>query len=133
MAEAHRHILLVEDDDATRECMVVLLGLQGYTVTEATNGREALDRLRHGERPRLILLDLMMPVMDGRQFRDEQRRDPDLADIPVVVVSADAAVDQKAAALEAAGHLQKPIDINHLLELLRGRAGTDPEPAGTGP
>jgi len=81
----------------------------------ATNGQEALEMLRAGERPSLILLDVMMPVLDGRQFREEQKRDPDLASIPVIVVSA----VEGAGSLDAAGHVQKPFAVEKLLETLR--------------
>src|SRR4051794_37746057 len=81
-------VLLVEDNDATREAVSLILESDGYQVMTAANGRKALDRLRGGARPDLILLDLMMPVMDGWQFRAEQRRDQVLADIPVIVCSA---------------------------------------------
>jgi CheY-like chemotaxis protein len=108
-------ILLVEDDEATRTAMALALELQGYTVTAVANGQEALDQLRAAGRPCLILLDLMMPVMDGWQFRRAQAQDPALAGIPVVVVSADGSVPQKAAALGAAGFLQKPVEVDDLL------------------
>src|SRR5262249_26330672 len=96
MIEEH-HILLVEDDGDTRDGITPVLEGVGYKVESVTNGQEALDQLRTSTAPPcLILLDLMMPVMDGWQFRDEQQRDPFLSSIPVVVVSADGNVDQKA-------------------------------------
>ena len=95
--------------------MLVLRAL-GYDVATAANGQEALDQLRSGPGlPSLILLDLMMPVMDGWQFRDEQKQDPALSAIPVVVVSADGRVDEKASALGAAAYLRKPVEIEDLL------------------
>jgi CheY-like chemotaxis protein len=69
--------------------------------------------------PSVILLDLMMPVMDGWQFRTEQLRDPALAAIPVILISADGTVREKAAALSAAAFLRKPIDVEQLLALVR--------------
>src|SRR5258707_15538086 len=81
-------ILVVEDDAMTRESIVDLLGEAGYSVTEATNGAEALEKLRQGPAPCVILLDLMMPVMSGQEFRREQLTDPALAAIPGIVVSA---------------------------------------------
>jgi signal transduction histidine kinase/CheY-like chemotaxis protein len=80
-------VLLVEDDPATREVMVRTLEKAGWAVTEAGNGREALDRLAQ-RKPRLILLDLMMPVMDGFDFLLEMRANPDWQDIPVIVLTA---------------------------------------------
>src|SRR5438270_7170536 len=104
-----RSILLVEDDAATREALALILGTEGYRVTGAANGAEALGVLRSAPPPDLILLDLMMPIMDGWQFRREQVRDAALSAIPVVVLSADGNVQQKASALHAAGYLQKPV------------------------
>jgi CheY-like chemotaxis protein len=121
MTEAARGktILVVEDDTATREALVLVLSGAGFTVASAANGQEALTQL-HGElRPDLILLDLMMPVIDGWQFRREQVRDPALSAIPVVVLSADGNVQQKAASLRAAGFLQKPVDPGQLMESIR--------------
>jgi CheY-like chemotaxis protein len=78
-------IMVVDDDPDVRDAVASLLERNGYVVMPASNGQEALDEL-HGceERPSLILLDLMMPVMDGRAFYEEQQSDPDLRDIPVV-------------------------------------------------
>jgi CheY-like chemotaxis protein len=118
MGSEHR-ILVVEDDTATRVAMTMVLQGTGYTVTEAGNGQEALDQLRVAPPPCLILLDLMMPVMDGWQFRARQRQDPTLAAIPVVVISADGGVQQKARALGAAGFLQKPIEVDELLDTVQ--------------
>jgi CheY-like chemotaxis protein len=114
-------ILVVEDDPATREALGLILGSAGFGVLGAPNGQEALGLLRSGPYPDLILLDLMMPVMDGWQFRREQTRDPALAAIPVVVLSADGNVRQKASALGAAGYLQKPVEVENLLETIQNQ------------
>ena len=113
-----RSILIVEDDLDVREALTQVLEFEGYSVVGATNGQEALDRLRAGEQPSLILLDLMMPVMDGLQFRAAQVRDPSLAHIPVIVISADGKVDQKVAALGVAGYMKKPLDVDSLLAMI---------------
>ena len=113
-----RSILIVEDDLDVREALTQVLEFEGYSVDGATNGQEALDRLRAGNLPSLILLDLMMPVMDGLQFRAAQMRDPSLAGIPVIVISADGKVDQKVASLGVAGYMKKPLDVDSLLELI---------------
>jgi len=81
-------LLFVEDDSAIRESLGEALQEDGFEVVAAANGREALEHLRNGARPSAILLDLMMPVMDGWDFRRAQLDDPSLRDIPVVVVSA---------------------------------------------
>lgn len=81
-------VLVVEDEAPARAGMELLLRGAGYEAVGAPNGQEALDMLRSGVRPRVILLDLLMPVMDGWTFRREQLRDPQLAHIPVIVLSA---------------------------------------------
>ena len=113
--DAKRSVLVVEDDPATCAAMVLILEMNGYTVASAANGKEALEYLRRDKRPGLILLDLMMPVLDGWGFCIEQQRDPALAQIPVILVSADGAVPQKAATLGAVGYLQKPVEVDQLL------------------
>lgn len=112
-------VLLVEDNDDVREMMSLALQLSGNVVITASNGREALTILRDRPPPCVILLDLMMPVMDGRAFRDAQRHDAALADIPVIVVSADARGAEKAHQLGATASVSKPIDLDLLLELVR--------------
>ncbi len=109
--------MVVEDDYAIRETLRELLEDEGYGVVWACNGQEALARLRAGAAaPRLILLDLMMPVMDGWEFRRAQQHDPALSRIPVVVISADAALDQEAARLAVEGCLAKPFELQALLD-----------------
>ena len=85
--ERHQ-ILVVDDDEGIREAMVSILQVMGYSVASANNGKEALDYLRNAATPDLIISDLAMPIMDGRQFRREQVKEPRLAKIPVIVVSA---------------------------------------------
>ena len=80
-------ILIVEDDDASRHMLELLLASNDYETMSACNGREALDLMRE-HRPCLVLLDLQMPVMTGWEFRERQLRDPSLADVPVVCVTA---------------------------------------------
>ncbi len=124
-AKKDRHILIVEDDAATREATAVLLVGEGYQVTCAANGQEALDRLRAGLRPNLIVLDLMMPVLDGWSFRAEQLRDPALADIPVLVCSAVSDLPGRAAPLGAAALLAKPVEFDRLAESVTSLAGQE--------
>jgi serine/threonine-protein kinase RsbW len=116
-------ILVVEDDDATREAECLLLRSRGYEVASACDGREALDRLRGGLRPRAILLDLAMPVLDGYSFRAEQLRDPELERIPVVVCSAVSDLGGRAGALRPAAVLTKPVEFGRLAEAVRSVAG----------
>jgi CheY-like chemotaxis protein len=112
-------VLVVDDDVEIRDALVEILVDNGYEAWSAANGREALRTLQEGKRPCLILLDLMMPVMDGRAFREEQLRTPELAGIPVVLVSAYRDVEARAAGLQAIAHLSKPLEINELLRVTR--------------
>jgi CheY-like chemotaxis protein len=111
-------VLVVEDDPDIQQVLKFALEMAGYPVETAGDGAEAMRRLQAAP-PCLILLDLMMPVMDGWQFRAEQQRDPALAAIPVVVISADGRVPQKAASLGAAAYLRKPLDFDALVEVVR--------------
>src|SRR5262249_31446878 len=110
---------VIEDDAATRAAVSLALEVEGYSVTAVANGQEALHHLRCTRPPNLILLDLLMPVMNGWEFRKQQAQDPALQWIPVVVVSADAGVPQKADALTATDYLVKPIDFVQLLEAVQ--------------
>ncbi len=112
----HCPVLIVEDDEDLREMMAHLLTLEGFEAATAANGREALEYLQTS-RPEVILLDLMMPVMDGWEFRRQQQADPNLAPVPVIVLSA---LDQaRASNVDAAAFLKKPLDFDHLLDLVR--------------
>ena len=105
--------------ETNRETIALVLESAGYAVKSAANGAEALSVLRGGsDRPCLVLLDLMMPVMDGRQFRNAQRRDPAVANIPVVVLSGDGRIESKAAELGADAYLRKPIGVDDLLDVV---------------
>ncbi len=108
-------VLLVDDDRDICETIQTILGLYGYRVVTAGDGAEALALLRRGVRPCLILLDLMMPRMNGTQFREEQVRDPVFRAIPVMVLTGDGRAEAKAAALGVQG-LRKPIALEVLLE-----------------
>jgi len=107
-------ILLVEDDFDVREALVEALRDKGYLVDSAVDGAQALQILRAGARPGVILLDLMMPRMDGSEFRLAQRADPALADLPVVLLSADARMEEKARILKVPDAVRKPIDLQQL-------------------
>ena len=110
-------VLIVDDDDSIRDTFTQILEDEGYYVSSATNGLEAITQLRsNSDLPCLILLDLSRPIMNGWEFRNEQQQDPTLALVPVVVLSADRSVQQKATTINANGYLQKPVDIITLLD-----------------
>ena len=112
-------MLVVDDDPDIREAMIEVLEESGHTATGVANGNEALVHLRSTPVPPcLILLDLMMPVMDGREFREEQLRDPALSPIPVVVISAFRDVEQTAEAMKVAAHVKKPVSLSDLVQLV---------------
>jgi CheY-like chemotaxis protein len=110
------NILVVEDNDDVREMMAVTLELEGHDVATAVNGRDALEKLHAGRKPCLILLDLMMPVMNGWELQRELEHDPDLCDVPIVVVSA--ATADMIRRTEAAAYLPKPVDMDQLLDFV---------------
>lgn len=116
-------ILVVDDDRDIREMLVQMLEDEGYAALTATDGREALQLLAGGARPCCILLDLMMPGMNGWEFRAAQRQDPRFADIPVVVLSARTDVAQATAELAGVKYLTKPIDFDALMDLVAAYCG----------
>lgn len=108
-------ILVVDDDRDIRETLVDALECEGYNVISAVDGVDALDRLRREEqRPSLILLDLMMPRMNGMELWEEMARVETWARIPIVVVSADAQGREHAATMGAVGYLRKPMQLREL-------------------
>ena len=109
-----RTVLLVEDHPDVRDMMSLALQFSGHHVLTASNGRDALQRL-HEERPCVILLDLMMPVMDGWQFCAALEKDTSLRHVPLIVISA---LPDMASRIPAAAHLSKPVDIDRMLELV---------------
>ncbi len=112
-------LLIVEDDEDIRETLAELLSLEGFDVMTATNGKDALDQLEQAAvLPNLIILDLMMPVMDGPAFRSQQCLNPVLAAIPVVVMSADGRLEARQAEMKTADFLRKPVDINRVLAVV---------------
>jgi CheY-like chemotaxis protein len=108
-------ILIVEDDPDFRDTLTDLLQFEGYQVANVANGEEALEHLRHSAAPCIILLDLMMPVMSGWEFREQQRQDPALAQIPVAILTGVRNSADRVAALDAVGYFQKPVNIDDLL------------------
>lgn len=109
-------ILIVEDDADIREDLAYIVREEGYIVVTAANGMTARDWLRTTDvLPDVILLDLMMPVMDGWHFRADQLQDATMARIPVIIMSGAGDVRKEAAALMTAGYVTKPFEIETLL------------------
>lgn len=113
----HGFILVVDDDDAVRETIVEVLEDARYDVRAARNGREAIDILRSNSRPCLILLDLMMPVMNGWEFVRETAQDPALSDLPICLVTAVAATQQLPDGPVAV--VRKPLELTDLLNVVQ--------------
>lgn len=111
-----KKILIVEDDKDIRINLQILLESEGYEVETAENGRTALDYLASSPKPSLILLDLMMPIMDGFEFRKIQEADSKIGDIPVLIMTAGGQLEEKCRATHAKAGIKKPIDIDELLE-----------------
>lgn len=113
-----RLIFLIEDSPDIRDLVTLLYKGEGYAIEMACNGQQALEKLRQlPELPSFILLDLMMPEMDGYEFRKLQEAESDLVQIPIVVMSADANAESKAIAIGASGHIKKPFNVVTLLEV----------------
>ena len=113
-------ILVIDDDQDIRDALASALRSGGYGVLCAANGLEALPFLRPGAgAPSLVILDLMMPVMDGWEFRARQLQDAGARAIPVIVLSAGGNVEKKAQNLGASGWLRKPVKLQVLLETVR--------------
>lgn len=120
-------VFIVEDDLDTREMLARFLELEGFRVESAENGQLALERLGAGSPACVILLDLMMPVMDGWQFRQQQVQNAALADIPVIVVSA--AGRDRIERIDANAYLSKPVDLDELLGCVTQFCRPDERPA----
>jgi CheY-like chemotaxis protein len=119
-------VLVVDDDYAVLDAIKEILDDEGYEVSIAANGLEALKELSRGPRPCVILLDLMMPVMNGWEFREKQLEDKDLAAIPTVIVTAHNKPEVSAAELKAASSIRKPVAPGVLLETIGRYCATSP-------
>jgi CheY-like chemotaxis protein len=112
------YILIVEDVRDERDAVRLILEIEGYNVIAVASGQDALEYMRRGEPPSMVLLDLKMRGTNGWDFRTAQLADPRLAAIPVIVCSGDGRLDEKAEALGIADQLAKPIDQRVLLRLV---------------
>lgn len=118
LTDNKKQILVIEDDRDIRESIVELLEYEQFDVISAVNGQEGLALLRSGAKPNLILLDLMMPVMDGFQFRKEQSNSPEFSNIPVIIMTADGHVEAKKDLVGAVNFIRKPLSIDSALEVI---------------
>jgi CheY-like chemotaxis protein len=119
MAHLHPTVLILDDDDGPRDNLARLIRTEGYAVDTARNGQEALEKLRGGALPCIILTDLQMPEMDGFEFRDVQLADPNFQHIPVVLYSAAPSLSDYAELLNAAAFVRKPTELERLMALIR--------------
>lgn len=113
--------MVVEDDADARAALIDILKFSGYSAVPAENGKKALEYLADASPPSLIILDLMMPEMNGWEFRALQKKDPNLAAVPVVVVTAFSTAN-----VDADGILIKPIDVDRLLDLVKHYVDAEP-------
>ena len=111
-----RNVLVIEDDAEIREILKLAIEMEGYAVTTAPNGQEGLNILKNGLRPCLILLDLMMPVMDGWTLSEKLGQDEQLNKLPIIVVSAYS--DRVKSVKHLNGFVKKPIDFDVLLNTI---------------
>jgi CheY-like chemotaxis protein len=109
-------ILVIEDDPGIRDTVSECLAFEGYSVAQASNGAEGLEYLHGAPTPELIVLDLVMPVMNGTEFIERMRSEPALASIPVVLMTA--AGPSPTAIMQAEDHLYKPFDLSTLLDVV---------------
>lgn len=113
-----KQILIIDDDLGIREALTEVLSLEGYEVDTAANGQEGLSKLRKAQ-PALVFLDLMMPEMNGLEFRRAQIAEGLAPDVPVVLMSADGHLESRRAGVSVTQCLKKPMDIQEVLELVQ--------------
>jgi CheY-like chemotaxis protein len=124
-----KRVLVIEDDKDIRESLVDVLELEGFQVIGACHGREGLERLRSETEllPDAVIVDLMMPVMNGMEFRAAQLADPRLAAVPLIVMSADNRAVERSQEMRSAVCIRKPLQIEDLLSALdRAVSGSTP-------
>jgi CheY-like chemotaxis protein len=113
------HVLVVEDDPDIRDAVVEVLRLHGFSPWEAVNGRDGLEKLQRMPRPCIVLLDMMMPVLDGRAFLDQLRNDVTFIALPVVVVSAGKSDGNE----KASEWIRKPFHVDELVDVVSRYCG----------
>ena len=121
------HVLIVENDDDTREAMESLLGMSGYTVESSADGLDALDRLRACPRPCVMTLDIRMPLLDGKSVLDAMSRDEELKDIPVIVTTGSVPDAKRCDHANVRAVLVKPFAWDDLLSAIHDACQERPE------
>jgi two-component system chemotaxis response regulator CheY len=116
---ARRLVLVVDDDFDVRDALTDVLQMEGIPAAFVADGLEALEWLQRNPAPCLILLDWMMPRCDGATFRAQQRSDPTIAEIPVVLLTADVRLEEKTRVLGVQAYLRKPVDFDRLSAVIR--------------
>lgn len=124
-------ILVIDDNADLRDGLRIVLEREGYTVATASNGRDALNRLYSGVEPCLIIMDLMMPVMNGFEFREAQLADARLAKIPLIAYSGVTDPLQTAQQLHAVAYVHKPAEVEQLAALVRQFCPKSPASPGS--
>jgi CheY-like chemotaxis protein len=112
------YVLIVDDDEDIGETISLILGTRGYRTSVARDGAEALQLMQTQPLPEVVLLDMMMPGMNGEDFRAAQLKDARIANVPVVLMTGDGRAQEKAARLGVSRFLRKPIAINDLIEVI---------------
>lgn len=118
-------VLVVDDDAEIRQAIAEVLDDEGYAVLLAANGKEALDLIAAGQRPDVILLDVMMPVMDGWHFLSARLKHPDLIEVPIIIISAGQEAEREARKVGVFEVAKKPLhvdDLIHRIEECRRRS-----------
>jgi two-component system nitrogen regulation response regulator NtrX len=115
-------VLIVDDDDDIREALAMVLNDEGFPTEVACDGVMALEHLKSHDAPLLILLDLMMPRLDGEEVLERIKKDPRLAQVPVVVLSGDILARERVDQLHADDFVLKPVELDHLLAVVRRHA-----------
>ena len=121
-----RTVLVIDDDRDLREMIAIALSLHRWAVETAAGGRAALARLRAGLRPSVVLLDMMMPDMDGAEFLQAVRADEQLRSLPIVVLTGDPDAPRRLQGLRVDGYLRKPVELARLVDVVTRAAGTVP-------
>ena len=121
-SDKQSYVLVVDDDEDIGEAIEIILESRGYHCRLARDGESALELMRNHPLPQVVLLDMMMPIMSGEEFRIAQLQDPRLATVPVIVMTADATAEDRVRSLGISKFLRKPLRIDELISAMRAAA-----------